>query len=330
MVSRRRFLAVELSSPLGPFQPTSFPDLGTAQFARPEGVDQWQMACAVESPQSLARRLSSTLWDQSRLDQIELVAALPYVRVLDSNGNYLTSSRQESHRLAAAYILDAVTSDGALGADWLESVLAPPAAPRQPSYRDLAAVVYALDPLALVHGAFWPIRAWRWQPKLTRSVLASITAEDISPAVRSGVKTDTVRALGPDRASLDSGEGYGPIPHGGPDLITARRIVMHVCVDDDLLHSYGLGAARTEVLSALVEYELAAFLGDEGDGIRLRSECILSVTDRSGIPTLAQATDRLAAALAATDETHHVHELVWDGPAAKSQTRRRKPKEDVA
>lgn len=324
VTARRRFLEVELTSPFGPFQPTGFPDLGMATYSRPVGTDEWMATCAVESPQSLARHMSSTVWDEARLDQIELIDGLPYVRIVDTESRYLTSSRQESHRLAGAYVLDGVTADGVPGSEWLQGLLAPPEATRQPPLRDLAAVVYELDPLALIHGSFWAIRAWRWQPKLTRAVFASLAAEDISPAVRGGVKTDRVRTLLPDGSALASGDGYGSIPHGGPQLITARRIVLNVCVDDDLLRAYGLGPARTEVLSALVDYELAAFLGDEGDGLRLRSECILSVGDRGGIPTLAEATDRLAAAMKAAGEVGTVHELVWDW-ATKTGTRRRKP-----
>ena len=103
-VNKRTTLTLELRPIAGSrFQPTGFPDLGAATFERP-GLAGEQLL--VESVQSMANHLEATTWDHGKNAPIEAVAALPYVRVVDGNGEFLTSSRLEAHRLASAYVLD--------------------------------------------------------------------------------------------------------------------------------------------------------------------------------------------------------------------------------
>jgi len=111
----RRVIEVVLRPLVGQrFQPTGFPDLGAAEFDHADG----SRALLVESPQSMANRLEATTWDEARNDQVAALAGLPYVRVQDPSGEFLTSSRLEAHRLGSAYIMDG-TIDGTKGVNWL-------------------------------------------------------------------------------------------------------------------------------------------------------------------------------------------------------------------
>ena len=90
------------------FQPTGFPDLGAAEFERTpdDGTPESGRALIVESAQSMANWLEGTTWDDARNDQVTELGALPYVRVVSPDGDFLSSSRLEAHRLASAYIMD--------------------------------------------------------------------------------------------------------------------------------------------------------------------------------------------------------------------------------
>src|SRR5690606_11546444 len=106
----RRSFTIELTPhPTPRFQPTGFPDLGPATYEA--WVDnEWVRCILVESPQSMANRLEVVGWiadgDNSRPHPA--LDSLPYVRVEDEDGDFLASSRTEAHRLASAYVLDAV------------------------------------------------------------------------------------------------------------------------------------------------------------------------------------------------------------------------------
>src|SRR3954468_20234779 len=85
------------------FQPTGFPDLGAATFQRPGGPP----SVLVESVQSMTNRLEEIGWDSAANEPVESIATLPYPRIESAEGAFLTSSRLEPHRLAAAYVRDA-------------------------------------------------------------------------------------------------------------------------------------------------------------------------------------------------------------------------------
>src|SRR5690349_20672405 len=117
-------------------QPTGFPDLGAAEFDT--GDDR--KALIVESAQSMANRMEATTWDDGRADQVTEQGSLPYVRVLDQERNFLTSSRLEAHRLASAYIMEG-TVGGTKGEDWLPKELGL-AKGRPLDYRAVAAACF--------------------------------------------------------------------------------------------------------------------------------------------------------------------------------------------
>ena len=83
------------------FQPTGFADLGPARYTLPDGTEM----LLVESPQSVANRMELACWDQANDDLIDELKGLPYIRILDSDGNRVSNSVLEAHRINSEYIM---------------------------------------------------------------------------------------------------------------------------------------------------------------------------------------------------------------------------------
>jgi CRISPR-associated protein Csb1 len=312
MTAARTVLEVELQPLIGSrFQPTGFPDLGAAEFGGTDG----RKSLIVESVQSMANRLEATTWDDGRAEQADELAGLPYVRVTDPDGVFLSSSRLEAHRLASAYVMQG-TIDGTRGEDWILGRLGLQAG-RPLDHRAVARACFALDPVALVHGVFFARKGWPWQPRITRAVTAFIEAHNVVPVVSGGVKRDVVVNEAKDGATA---EGYGTVPHHRVEY-TAETIVASVAIDHAQIRSYGLSEAGTALLEAIVDYELGSLFG--GD-LRLRTACDLKLADvRQGeIPNPVDAAQRIGKLVqeCGTELSSEPVTAVWSGRAkAKSK-----------
>lgn len=256
------------------FQPTGFPDLGPAEFTRPlpdgEGV---QSALLVESVQSMANRLEGSGWDQVAQQPVELLSGLPYVEVRNSDGDFLTSSRLEPHRLAGAYIRGGKIEDKN-GDDWLFEQIA--LKKEEPlDWRELYASLFRLDPLCLLHGVFFSSKRWNevGNPKVRRAVTAVVEAHDVQPVVSGGVKRDDVNPTKGDNRG--SGDGFGFIPFGRTEY-TAREIELSAVVDLEQIRGYGLGDDETELLTAIALWEVRSLLDRP---LRLRTACDLELAE---------------------------------------------------
>lgn len=278
----RTVLKVELRPLVGSrFQPTGFPDLGAAEFESADG-----RALLVESAQSMANRLEAQTWDDARADQVEALESLPYVKIVDGSGAFLSSSRLEAHRLASAYVMLG-TVDGVKGEEWMRDRLGLQAG-RPLDYRAVARACFALDPVSLVHGVFFARKAWPWQPKIARAVTSFIEAYDVRPAVSGGVKRDIVVNEAKDGATA---EGYGTVPHHRVEY-TASRVTAFFAIDHTQLRSYGLSDAGTALLQALIDFEIGSLLDG---GLRLRTACDFEVVAVLGErPDTAEAAGRVA------------------------------------
>jgi CRISPR-associated protein Csb1 len=313
--STRTVLRIDLEPIAGSrFQPTGFPDLGAATFDSPAGE-----SLVVESVQSMANRMEATTWDEAAQAPTPAVAALPYVRVVDPNGDFLTSSRVEAHRLNAAYITSGKV-DGTLMLDVMRDrfklVTGKPL-----NNRAVAQAVYELDPVSLVHGVFFPQQVWAWQPKIARAVTMFIDAVGVRAAVSGGVKKDSVFNTSKDAEGQSSKEGFGMVPHHRTEY-TAERITAHAVIDHQQIRAYGLSPQATGLVEALAAYEVAAVLST---GLRLRTACDLVVVDadRHKLPDLGTASEALSAAIeTARAELGSVTEVAWtsksSGKAAKT------------
>jgi CRISPR-associated protein Csb1 len=250
------------------FQPTGFPDLGAATFQRPGGPP----SVLVESVQSMTNHLEATGWDDAARRPRSPIAGLPYVEVVDdSEGAWLTSSRLEPHRLAAAYVRDAAI-DGSTGIDWVKERLKLEEG-RPLDWPAIHGAVFEMDPMCLIHGVFFSDKRWHGNPKIRRAVTAVIEARDAAPAVSGGVKRDDVGfRQGEGRGT---GEGYGFVPFGRMEF-TAREIVLTIAVDVGQIRGYGLPSAATRLVTLVALWEVATLLSEP---LRLRTACDLEVEE---------------------------------------------------
>lgn len=301
MNAYRTVLEAELEPLAGSlFQPTGFPDLGPAEFGDHELL--------VESAQSMANWLEATTWDAGRSDQVAELSVLPYVRVVSPDGDFLSSSRLEAHRLASAYIMNG-TIDSVTGEKWMEERLGL-AKGRPLDYRAVARSCFRLDPVSLVHGVFFARRAWPWQPKIARAVTSFIEASGIRPAVSGGVKRDIVINEAKGGATA---EGYGTVPHHRVEY-TAEKITAYFTVDHAQFRSYGLSEPATALLEALADFEIGTLLDH---GLRLRTRCDLVVREvRGERPDATEAAQRVAKFAAdCADELGPVTAVEWSEKA---------------
>lgn len=248
------------------FQPTGFPDLGAAEYQRPGSAP----SLLVESVQSLANHFEALGWDAPNRRPVEPLAALPYIEVVHTDDDrFLTSSRLEPHRLAAAYIRDAAVN-GTTGTLWIAERLG--LADETPlDWARIYRAVFELDPLCLVHGVFFSDQKWHGNPKVRRALSAIIEAHDVAPAVSGGLKRDDVRFV--KGKGLGAEEGYGFVPFGRTEY-SAREIRLRAVLDLAQLHGYGFGEEERRLLTVLALWELATLLSIP---LRLRTACDLDV-----------------------------------------------------
>jgi CRISPR-associated protein Csb1 len=292
------------------FQPTGFPNLGAAVFERPKGGG-WVKALHVESPQSMANRMEATTWDVAGQRQVDALAGVPYLEVVNADGAFLTSSRLEAHRLASAYIVEG-TTDGVTGSEWLKQRLNIVKGAAM-DHRRLAAAVFELDPLSLIHGVFFARGDWPWQPKIARAITCFIDADDVRVAASGGVKTDSV-----DTAGGNTDTGYGMVPHQRIEY-TAQSITAYLTIDREQIASYGLSAPRARLLNALIDFEVSQLFGT--GGLRLRTACDLAVVTVNGgvLPSSEDAVGEVAAAVAGIDgQLPGVRTVQWSGRVKKA------------
>jgi CRISPR-associated protein Csb1 len=307
MTTQRTVLEVDLAPMAGRrFQPTGFPDLGAAEFDSADG----SKALLVESAQSMANRLEATTWDDATNDQPKELAALPYVRIVTSGDDFLSSSRLEAHRLASAYVMEA-TVDGRKGTEWLAAELGL-AKGRPLDYRAVARACFKLDPVSLVHGVFFARKEWPWQPKIARAVTGFIEADMVRPAISGGVKRDLIfneAEVNTETGKRVTSEGRGTVPYHRVEY-TAEKITAYFTVDHAQFRSYGLSEPATALLEALAEFEIGTLLDG---GLRLRTACDLRVLDMRGQRPDAQEAAAQVAKFAAdcSDELGPVTKVTW-------------------
>ncbi|MGH8870668.1 MAG: type I-G CRISPR-associated RAMP protein Csb1/Cas7g [Acidimicrobiia bacterium] len=293
----RLLFEVELEPSLGErFQPTGFPDLGHALYDIPTSDGGTRRALLVESAQSMANRLEATGWDPISNAPVPTLDGLPHVRVVRAeSGDYLTSSRTEAHRLASAFVKDS-TLEGRSMREVIRERLGLQD-DRPISVHQIAAAVFDLDPLCLVHGVFFAedAKVWPGQPKVARALTGFVEAFDVEPAHSGGVKRDHVRHS-ISEGTGGTAEGYGSVPFHRTEW-TAGRIVARFGIDRAQITSYGLDAARTELLEKIALWEIRSLL--EG-GLRLRTACdLFPVTDElvdqstATVPSVAELDEQI-------------------------------------
>lgn len=241
------------------FQPTGFPDLGAAVFDTKDGT-----RLLVESAQSMANRLEATAWDVTKNELVPELAGLSYVRVQSKNGDYLTSSITEAHRLNAPYILE---SKDKTFFDKLKSetdVLDAGHLMRS----KLAAIVFRYDAGSLLHGLFLAKKDLvGGRLRIERALSAFVEAEGVRVAASGGVKNDHVNPSG------EAAKGFGNVPFQR-DEYTAERITAYFNLDLNEIRAFGLGADAEALLTATALFKIRSLLESN---LRFRTACDLDV-----------------------------------------------------
>lgn len=273
------------------FQPTGFPDLGAAQYDTPEGS-----YLLVESAQSMANRLEAVCWDSSTKDLVEPLRGVSYLRV-EQDGEYLTSSLAEAHRINSPYVLE---SKDKTFLEALKTELR--AMEKGPVDRELlASTLLRHDLGSLIHGVFLAKKDLAGgRLRLERALGAFIEASGVRVALSGGVKNDHVNPSG------DTGKGFGNVPFHREEF-TAERITAFFNLDLGQLRGYRLGEDACRLLTLVSLFKVRALLDG---GLRLRTACDLEVVaepvvtrpEAFRLPTLADLENALPAAIAACED----------------------------
>ena len=274
------------------FQPTGFPDLGAATYDITKKNSQGNQIkvpmLLVESAQSIANRLENTIWDEAAQDLVTPLRKISYV-VVQRNGEVLTNSLLEAHRLNSFYILE--------GKDrhFFEQLRQELSAPEEGAVdlHKLAKVLAKYDLNSLLHGIFLAkkeIAGGRF--KLARSLSGFIEAENVTVVSSGGVKNDRVNP----KAEAKKGGGNIPYSH---DEYTAEHIRAYFNLDLAQIRGYRLGTAIEDLLIAIALYKIRRFLEQ---GLRLRTACDLEYMDIKvqrpkdfQLPSLSELTAALPA-----------------------------------
>jgi len=232
------------------FQPTSFPNLGAATYQGPGGVEM----LLVESAQSMANRLEAVCWDEVNDDWVNPLKGLPVVKVVQENGERLTNSVLEAHRINSEYIarakdFDKISNDIGFKKDRPFDVR-----------KQLVPALLKYDPNAILHGVF--LEEIGGVIRLPRTLSAFIEAKNVQVAASGGVKINRVEP------TLKAGEGNVPYSR---DEYTGD-ITAYFNLDLAQIRAFGLGESVEKLLIALALFKILKFLDV---GLRLRTACDL-------------------------------------------------------
>ena len=276
------------------FQPTGFPDLGTAKYEAPGANGKVDMVL-VESAQSMANRLEAVCWDAGRDKVVDVLDGMPYVHVDLWEQGQTTNSIIEPHRLNSPYILE---SDDTTVLDKLKLRLADRAR-GQVDLQELARVLAEMDANSLLHGVFLAKRDLAGgRYRLPRALSAFIEATSVTPADSGGVKNDPVDPRG------DRNKGFGNVPFHRTEY-TAECITAFFNFDLAQIRAYPLGTTGERFLIALALWKVRKFLET---GLRLRTACdlvmdggltVMRPTDGFSVPSTAELEAELPALIAA-------------------------------
>lgn len=252
------------------FQPTGFPDLGAAEFDSPDG----SRSLLVESAQSMANRLEAVCWDEGANELKVPLRGLSYVRVIDVDNQFLTSSVLEAHRLNSAYIEKAQPGCHAL----IEVEIG--AAKNRPIDRSkFVKALLKYDCGSLLHGVF--LESMDGRLRIARAISAFIEADGIKTAASGGVKNDRVQAGKDEDAGKTAKEGFGNLPFPR-DEYTANKITLYASLDLAQIRGYGLDQGATDLLIQLALFKLRAFVDSP---MRLRTACTFEINDGDPVST---------------------------------------------
>ena len=250
------------------FQPTGFPSLGPAEFSFTTTDGQSAKALLLESTQSMANRLEAVCVDAAGTCLVDTLSGVPLITVKDEDGEFLTNSIIEAHRMNSPYMLE--------GADTtlLERIKTELGIKDKDGVVDIpkfAKFVFKYDTNSILHGLFLSksdLAGGRY--RLTRALSSFIEATDVQPAISGGVKLDRIS---PSGGSVGAEKGYGHIPYSRTEY-SAASIKCYFSIDIALIRSYRLDSPAIEMVFTMALWKIRSFLAR---GLRLRTACDLRV-----------------------------------------------------
>ncbi len=246
------------------FQPTGFPEIGAAEFQRPDGTRM----VLVESAQSMANRLESTIIGADGYNVIESLKGISYiVSELSADGELkFTSSLIEAHRMNSPYII----SDKNFREELKKEASYFKGQPM--NWKKVAKAVFKYDVNSLIHGVFMA-NLEDGRVKLPRILSSFIEAENIREVSTGGVKNNPIDPTGKLRTNEITKDVYGNVPYHRTEF-TAESINAYFNIDTSLLKSYELGENETKLVFFLCMLKIRKFLDSS---LRLRTACDLMV-----------------------------------------------------
>lgn len=257
----------------GRFQPTGFPHLGAARYTLPgeqDGKEGMEMLL-LESAQSVANRMELACCRDDQKQLLKELNGLPYI-ASKYNGNELTTSYLEAHRLSSPYLLNEewakkLSTEMELKDDY------------QINNKNVVKTIFKYDPCSLIHGVWLGTKDYKKEfsggrVRLTRILSGFIEAADIIVAESGGTKFDKNAARMTETGNAET--GYGTIPFHRTEY-TAKTITAYFNLDLALLRGYGLDGNATNLLIALSLFKMRRFLST---GLRLRTACDLDCKDK--------------------------------------------------
>ena len=246
------------------FQPTGFPEIGAAEFQRPDGTRM----VLVESAQSMANRLESTIIGADGYNVIESLKGISYiVSELSADGELkFTSSLIEAHRMNSPYII----SDKNFREELKKEASYFKGQPM--NWKKVAKAVFKYDVNSLIHGIFMA-NLEDGRLKLPRILSSFIEAENIREVSTGGVKNNPIDPTGKLRTNEITKDVYGNVPYHRTEF-TAESINAYFNIDTSLLKSYELGENETKLVFFLCMLKIRKFLDSS---LRLRTACDLMV-----------------------------------------------------
>ena len=245
------------------FQPTGFPNLGHAVYQAPDGSEQFIL---VESSQSMANRLEEVCWDENSDDWVAPLKGVPVIKVVDENGQPLTNSLLEPHRINSPYILE---SKDTTVLDLLKDQVSIMEEGRV-DIRQFARFLLRYDTNSLLHGAFVAKKLGGGRLRIARSLSSFIEASGVNIAPSGGVKNDIVNPK-----AKDNKKGFGNVPFPR-DEWTAKNITAYFNLDIRQIRSFNLGDDVVNFLIGFALFKIASFLNE---GLRLRTACDLELVN---------------------------------------------------
>ena len=218
------------------FQPTGFPNLGHAVYDSPDGRGRTVL---VESAQSMANRLETVCWDTVADDWVAALRGLPYVRVVDRDGNRRTNSVLEAHRINSEYIARAKGFEKI--AEKINYQKGRPFDVRS----QLVPALLKFDINSLIHGVF--LEEIAGIIRLPRTLSAFVEADRATVAASGGVKFNRVDP------TLKGGEGNVPFPR---DEWVAEKITAYFNIDLRQIRAFGLDDEVERLLIMLALFKI--------------------------------------------------------------------------